>query len=108
MADDEAGPLIGWSLGTGLRGRPLDELVDFPCTYTFKAVGVATGAFVRDVLDKVASVIGRAVTDDEHRERRSARGRYLSITLKLPMDGPEQLYSVYRALQSDSRVKYIL
>lgn len=107
MADDEAGPLIGWSLGTGLARRPIEELCDFPCTWAFKAVGVASEGFVRGLLLRVEAVIGRRVKDDEHKVRESEHGRYQSVTMNLFVTSGAQVYSIYAALHDDDGVKYV-
>ncbi len=105
---DSAGPLLGWSLGTGLRRRPIDELVEFPCVFRFKAVGEATGGFVRDMLARVAQVLGRAVRDDEHSVRQSAKGRYESVTLDLFVNDGDEVYEIYQAISDDQRVRFLL
>lgn len=105
---DEAGPLLGWSLGTGLRQRPIDELVDFPCVFRFKAVGEATGGFVRDMLARVARVLGRDVREEEHSVRQSAKGRYESVTLDLFVKTGDEVYSIYEAISDDERVRFLL
>lgn len=105
---DTAGPLLGWSLGTGLERRPIEDLVEFPCVFQFKAVGVATGEFVSDMLERVGRVLGRRVEPHEHSVRQSARGRYESVTLDLFVHSGEQVYSIYRAISEDSRIRYLL
>lgn len=105
---DHAGPLLGWSLGTGLRRRPLQELLDFPCVFTFKAVGEATGAFVDDMLARVGRVLGREVKDEEHFVRQSSRGRYESVTLELFVQDGDEIYEIYEAISDDARIRYLL
>lgn len=105
---DEAGQLIGWSLQTGLQRRALDELVDFPCVFQFKAVGVAARGFVGDLLDRVGDVLGREVRDDEHTVRQSAKGRYKSVTIEIEVRDGDEIYDIYAAMSGDSRVKYLL
>lgn len=100
--------MLGWSLRTGLRRRPIEELVDFPCVFRFKAVGEATGGFVRDMLSRVARVLGRDVRDDEHSVRQSAQGRYESVTLDLFVQDGDEVYEIYEAISEDSRVRYLL
>jgi putative lipoic acid-binding regulatory protein len=108
MSDDTAGPLLGWSLGTGLNRRTIDELQSFPCVFSFKAVGVAGEDFVSSLLSRVARVLGRAVTAAEHRVRTSEHGRYTSVTLELPVTSGDQVYSIYEAIHEDARVRYLL
>lgn len=107
-ARDHAGPLLGWSLATGLKRRPIDELVEFPCVFRFKAVGEATEGFTRDMLERVARVLGRAVRDDEHSVRQSAQGRYESVTLELFVRDSDEVYEIYEAISEDTRVRYLL
>lgn len=106
--DDSAGPLLGWSLGTGLKRRAIDELVEFPCVFRFKVVGVATEGFVEALLARVAKVLGRPVASTEHSVRRSAHGRYESVTLDLPVQDGDAVYAIYEAISDDERVKYLL
>lgn len=107
MAEDEAGPLIGWSLGTGLKKRPIEELVDFPCRYAFKAVGEASEDFVRSLLVRVGNVLGRKVEDTEVKIRRSAKGNYQSVTLEVFVTSGAEVYEVYAAIRDDDRVRYM-
>ncbi len=100
--------MIGWSLGAGMKRRPLEELLDFPCTYTFKAVGLATRDLAGSLRRAVQRVLGRGIEDDECRVRDSAAGRYQAVTFEFRVENGDELYSVYRVLQADERVKYIL
>ena len=36
--EDTAGEMMGWSIGSGMKKKPLDDLVDFPCDFTFKII----------------------------------------------------------------------
>ena len=114
MSNDVAGPMLGWSLGSGHEHRRIHELVEFPCRFCFKALGRAApasdddGGFVACLLARVALVLGRAVTDDEHTVRTSSRGTYQSVTLNLWMTSGDEVYSIYAALRDDARVKYLL
>lgn len=107
-AQDAAGPLLGWSLGTGLKARPLDELVEFPCVFSFKAVGEASASFLPDLQGRVERVLGRPVRPEELTVRHSAKGRYESVTLALWVTSGQQVYAIYEAISEDQRVRYIL
>ena len=108
MADDEAGPLLGWSLAAGVGRKPLHDLVDFPCTFEFKAVGTAAADFVSSMLVRVGEVLGRTIGDDEHSVRKSATGRYESVSLRLFVTSGDEVYAIYEAIQADARVKILL
>jgi uncharacterized protein len=105
---DTAGPLLGWSLGSGFKIPTLDELVEFPCTFCFKAVGKSGEGFVSSMLERVAGVIGRVVGAHEHSVRTSARGNYESVTINLHVTSGDEVRAVYRAIREDARVKYLL
>ena len=107
-SSDTAGPLLGWSLGALDKSRRIHDLVQFPCEFCFKAVGQATAGFVDTMLERVGAVLGRAVTVDETSTRKSAQGRYESVTLKLWVTSGDQVYAVYAALGADTRVKFLL
>jgi putative lipoic acid-binding regulatory protein len=105
---DTAGPLLGWSMA-GLGSRPMEDLLDFPCVFRFKAVGVAAHGFVRDVLARVGTVIGRAVREDEHTVRASSQGRYESVTVELVVHTGDEIYEIYEAMRGeDSRIRFLL
>lgn len=108
MDDDSAGPMLGWSLGAGLKQQRIHEMVEFPCEFCFKAVGPSSSGFVSMLLDRVGAVLGRAITSEEHSVRESARGTYASVTLRLWVTSGDQVYSIYAAMGADKRVKYML
>ena len=107
---DKAGPIIGWSTEGGVvpsgEGRPIDALVDFPCVFKFKVVGDA--GFIPPLLERVGKVIGRAITDDEHSVRASKKGNYTSVTLDIPVDSADVVYSIYAVIKDDERVRFVL
>lgn len=108
-----------WSSPTMIRGFPnnfgnvgggdggnriFDELVDFPCVFTFKIIGERQGDFMNDIVDSVAS----ALHTDKKNFKTSFRdkGKYRSITIKAPVNTATQIYSAYAAIDRDPRVKF--
>lgn len=85
-------------------GRVFDELVDFPCVFTFKVVGVAQGDFMGDIVDSVALALetDKKFVQTSYRDR----GKFRSITLKAPVNTASQIYDVYAAIDRDPRVKF--
>lgn len=106
--EDVAGPIMGWSLETGIKQQSLADLVDFPCVFTFKTVGVTGEAFLPAVLETVHEVLGRTLTTDEHSVRESAKGKYTSVTLEVPVSSSDEVYSLYKALGETKGVKFVL
>lgn len=84
--------------------RVFDELVDFPCVFTFKVIGMAQGNFMGDIIDSVAL----ALETDKKFLKTSFRdrGKYRSITVKAPVNTASQIYDVYAAIDRDPRVKF--
>lgn len=80
------------------------RLVDFPCVFTFKIIGMAQGDFMGDIVDSVAL----ALETDKKFLKTSFRdrGKYRSITLNAPVNTAEQIYNVYAAIDRDPRVKF--
>jgi putative lipoic acid-binding regulatory protein len=97
---------MSWSLGTGIEQRRIHDLVKFPCEFRFTAV-LNAGA-VSALLERVGTVIGRAVTHSEHSVRASEKGAYESVTLKLWVQSGDEVYSIYAAMQNDAGVRYLL
>ena len=105
---DVAGPLLGWSIGAVQPPTRIHDLVQFPCEFCFKAVGRSTSTFLPNMLARVGAVLGREVTDDEHSTRKSAQGKYESVTLRLWVRSGDEVYAVYAALGADDAVKFLL
>lgn len=84
--------------------RVFDELIDFPCVFTFKVIGMAQGDFMGDIIDSVA---GALETDKKFLETSYRdRGKYRSITVHAPVNCANQIYDVYAAIDRDPRVKF--
>ncbi|MDP2340102.1 MAG: DUF493 domain-containing protein [Deltaproteobacteria bacterium] len=109
--DDAAGPLIGWSIGSGMAsgsGRPIEDLVEYPCVFRFKAIAKATSDLVDGLLERVAKVVGRPVEENAWSARDSSGGRYVCLTIDLYVTSGQQVYDVYEALRADERVTHLL
>jgi putative lipoic acid-binding regulatory protein len=77
---------------------PIEELVEFPTRFLFKAVGHHTLQFSGDALKAVQ----RALGDDrkvELRTRLSAKAAYVSATLTTVVESADELKAAYEALR---------
>ncbi|HSD10923.1 MAG TPA: DUF493 domain-containing protein [Candidatus Binatia bacterium] len=79
------------------------ELEQFPCTYIFKVFGRRSETFTERVREIVEATLG-PVPDDGLKVRESARGRYLSVTIVIPVESRVQLEQVYRDLREEAEV----
>lgn len=88
------------------HGKPLDELIEFPCDYIFKAFGPNNETFV----DSVRSTIGATVFAplDAIKVRPSSKGQYLCVTVVVQLQNVEQLKAIYHDLQQLAELKYLL
>jgi putative lipoic acid-binding regulatory protein len=107
MSTDQAGKLLGWSLTSGFSkgSTRIHDLVSFPCVFRFTAV--ADAGLVGNLLDRVAAVLGRVVTGEEHSVRASKHGAYESVTLNLWVRSGNEVYSIYEAMHATG-VRYLL
>lgn len=85
---------------------PLEELVEFPCDYIFKAFGPHSEAFV----DSVRSTVNRTVFAplDAIKVRPSRQGEYQCVTVVVRLLNIDQLKTIYRDLQQLPELKYLL
>jgi len=83
-----------------------EELLEFPCHYQFKAVGLAGEAFRQSV---VASVHRHAaVGSDAVRCRPSGKGNYQSVSVLVRLHSYQQLTSIYAEMRLIPGLKMLL
>ena len=86
---------------------PDTSLLEFPCDFPLKVMGLATDDFDLLVVELVLKHV------DELREgavqrRDSKQGKYTSVTVTIEATSQEQLDAVYRELSSHARVLMVL
>ncbi|MEW6489303.1 MAG: DUF493 domain-containing protein [Thermodesulfobacteriota bacterium] len=77
---------------------PVEELLEFPTVYSFKAIGHHT----REFSERCHRLAREALGGDrrvELRTRLSRQGTYLSATLTARIETAEELKEVYRVLR---------
>lgn len=79
----------------------------FPCEFVIKVFGIASSDFEINVLAIIRNYI-HDLQENCIRSRTSKDGKYLSLTITLPVDSREQLDSIYRELSSSSHVLMVL
>jgi putative lipoic acid-binding regulatory protein len=106
--DDKEGRLSGWSLASGIDNKSLEDLLELPCYFQFKAIAKKEGEIVADLLSNVAVVIGRDLDSSEYSVRNSNERRYIGLSIRLKVVHAQQIYDIYAALKKDSRVILVL
>jgi len=82
-----------------------DELLDFPCNFAFRVMGLADPQLIPDVL----SVIQRIAPGDySPTVKPSSKGTYHSLSIPVIVNSKEQIEEIYTALNKLELVRYIL
>ncbi|HEX9777670.1 MAG TPA: DUF493 domain-containing protein [Geopsychrobacteraceae bacterium] len=81
-------------------------LLEFPCHYQFKAVGMAGDAFRDAVVATIAHHV--AVAADAVRSRPSGKGRYQSVSVLVTLHSFAQLKDIYAGLRQVRGLKMLL
>ena len=89
---------------TGEKKRVFEALVEYPCQFTMKIVGLNEGAFAAEIVAVVAESCDVSSSDVKFTERR--KGKYTSVTVNAPVQSAEMLYSLYENIDRDPRVKF--
>ncbi len=74
-----------------------ETLLEFPCEFSIKAMGVATPEFdalVAEIVRQHAPDLGEGAI----RTRPSSGGKYLAVTVTINATSKEQLDAIYQAL----------
>ena len=82
-----------------------DELLDFPCHFTFKVMGVSTETLQDEI---VAVVQKHAPGDYQPQQRPSSKGNYTSISISVVVQDKNHVETLYRELSAISDVRYVL
>lgn len=92
--------------GRSQQKPSVDELVDFPCDYIFKAFGPNN----EDFFAAVRSAVGKTIFAplDGIKIRSSNKGEYQCVTVVVRLHHVEQLKAIYSDLQQLAELKYLL
>ncbi len=88
-------------------GSGAETLLEFPCDFPLKIMGLAQGNLAQEVL----AVIHRFAPDYDGKSmemRASSSGKYVSLTCTVNAQSKAQLDDIYRALTSHPLVKVVL
>ena len=88
-----------------LPQQKLRDLLEFPCDFTFKVMGVHREGLVEDIVS-VAQV--HATGDYLPREQRSSKGTYNSVSIDIVAENIEQIETLYEELAKIEGVRMVL
>ncbi|MFM2344157.1 MAG: hypothetical protein RLZZ210_767 [Pseudomonadota bacterium] len=83
------------------------SLIQFPCKFPIKVIGLMQDGFAQEVASIVKKIDTRF--DESCIEMRpSSKNHYLSLTITVYVVSQQQLDDIYKALSSNSLVKFVL
>lgn len=101
---DDQGYTLYTDTQTGEKSRVFEALVDYPSIFTMKIVGANEGTFVPEIVALVAEACETEVNNVKHSTK--VMGKWVSVTVKAPVQSAEMLYSLYEKVDLDPRVKF--
>ena len=85
--------------------QKLKDLLEFPCSFTFKVVGEAREGLVEDVVAEVHKVIPG---DYAPELKESGKGTYHSVSIAIRAENIEQVETLYKTLAEIQGVRMVL
>lgn len=82
-----------------------DELLEFPCVFTFKVMGIAEPQMTTDV---IAVIQKHAPGDYAPKVKPSSKGTYHSLSIPVTVTSKEHIEGIYGDLNKLDLVRYIL
>ena len=80
-----------------------DSLMQFPCTFAVKALGVASDDF-EQLIFEIVRRHAPGLTSQSLRSRMSRHGKYRSVTVTIMADSRAQLDAIYQDLTACEQV----
>ena len=85
--------------------QKLKDLLEFPCSFTFKVVGAARDGLVDDVVSEVQKVVKG---DYNPSLKESGKGTYHSVSITIQAENIEQVETLYTDLAKIEGVRMVL
>ena len=82
-----------------------DELLDFPCVFAFKVMGIAGPELMTEVLSVIQK---NAPGDYAPTVKPSSKGTYHALRVPVTVTSKEQIETIYNELNELESVHYIL
>lgn len=85
--------------------QKLKDLLEFPCSFTFKVVGAAREGLIDDVVSEVQKVVKG---DYNPSLKESGKGTYHSVSVTIQAENIEQVETLYADLAKIEGVRMVL
>jgi len=84
-----------------------DTLIEFPCDFNIKAMGLSGDEFEATVVSIVRKHVDE-LGEGAVKTRQSSGGKFTSMTVTVHVNSQVQLDTIYQALSGHELVKYVL
>lgn len=88
-----------------VKNTKFDELLEFPCPFTFKIMGLANVSLTEQVLSVMQK---HAPGDYAPKVKPSSKGTYESVTLVATVTSKEHIETLYTEIGRIEDVRYVL
>ncbi len=85
--------------------QKLKDLLEFPCSFTFKVVGAAREGLIDDIVSEVQKVVKG---DYNPSLKESGKGTYHSVSITIQAENIEQVETLYTDLAKIEGVRMVL
>ena len=86
---------------------PSQSLLQFPCEFVIKVFGHASNEFELQTLTIIRHHI-QDLAENSIKSRLSKDGKYLALSITMPVDSREQLDAIYQELSANPMVLMVL
>jgi len=83
-----------------------EDLLEFPCHYTFKAVGMSGDSFQEGIIAATAAYA--SVSRDAVHVKPSGKGNYQSVSIVVRLENYRQLQDIYAGMKQVPGLKMLL
>ena len=89
-----------------MKATDPENLLEFPCHFQFKALGLSGDDFQQGIFAAVGKHV--AVSEDALRCRPSGKGTYQAVSVLVTLHNYEQLTSIYAEMRQVKGLKLLL
>lgn len=84
------------------------SIIDFPCTFPIKIVGINSNNFLEEVKDIVLKHFPDFVAEEQLSHKTSKENNYLAITVTVLAKNQGELDAFYQEISSHPQIKMVL
>jgi putative lipoic acid-binding regulatory protein len=92
---------------TDIEPHTAAPLIDFPCEFPLKVMGLSTNEFPETVVMLIQSILPK-FSSEKIETRSSSSGKYSSLTCMVYVESQVQLDDIYRLISAHPLVKFAL